>query len=56
MGRPARCSRQLALALCLPGMLAAGVASATNYTLWIHGRTGGGAIGNYNDFTYFGPK
>jgi len=52
MGRPAR----LALALCLPGMLAAGLASATNYTLWIHGRNGGGAIGNYNDFAYFGPS
>jgi len=37
-------------------MFAAGLASATNYTLWIHGRTGGGAIGNYNDFTYFGPN
>lgn len=52
MGRPAR----IAVALCLPGMLAAGLASATNYTLWIHGRTGGGAIGNYNDFAYFGPN
>ena len=52
MGRPAR----IAVALCLPGLLAAGLASATNYTLWIHGRTGGGAIGNYNDFTYFGPN
>lgn len=52
MGRPAR----IAVALCLPGMLAAGPASATNYTLWIHGRTGGGAIGNYNDFAYFGPN
>ncbi|QNA91001.1 hypothetical protein G4G28_07590 [Massilia sp. Dwa41.01b] len=36
-------------------MLAAGLADATNYTLWIHGRNGGGAIGNYNDFAYFGP-
>ncbi|MFC5480610.1 hypothetical protein [Massilia suwonensis] len=55
MGRPAR----LALSLCLPGLLfagTAGVAGATNYTLWIHGRTGGGAIGNYNDFAYFGPN
>ncbi|WP_229507933.1 hypothetical protein [Massilia sp. Dwa41.01b] len=51
MGRPAR----IALVLCLPGMLAAGLADATNYTLWIHGRNGGGAIGNYNDFAYFGP-
>jgi hypothetical protein len=52
MGRSAR----LAALLCLPGLLAAGVASATNYSLWINGRTGGGAIGNYNDFTYFGPN
>ncbi len=52
MGRPAR----IAVALCLPGLFAAGLACATNYTLWIHGRTGGGAIGNYNDFTYFGPN
>ena len=53
MGRSAR----LAVSLCLPGLLFAGttgVASATNYTLWIHGRTGGGVIGNYNDFAYFG--
>ena len=46
----------LPLLLCLPGLLAAGVAGATNYSLWINGRTGGGAIGNYNDFTYFGPN
>ena len=51
-----RRSARLALSLCLPGMLAAGVAGATNYSLWINGRTGGGAIGNYNDFTYFGPN
>ena len=53
MGRSAR----FAVSLCLPGLLAAGMASATNYTLWIHGRTsGGGAIGNYDDFAYFGPN
>ncbi len=33
----------------------ASVAVATNYSLWINGRTGGGQIGNYNDFTYWGP-
>jgi hypothetical protein len=55
MGRSARLAR-LPYLLCLPGLLAAGVASATNYSLWINGRTtGGGATGNYNDFTYFGP-
>ncbi|HEU4845596.1 MAG TPA: hypothetical protein VFT05_15120 [Burkholderiaceae bacterium] len=30
-------------------------ASATNYTLWINGRTGGGVVGNYASFTYWGP-
>jgi hypothetical protein len=39
--------------LCL--LTLAGVASATNYTLWINGRTGGGQIGNYADFSYWGP-
>jgi hypothetical protein len=42
---------------CLGIMLGlAGVASAANYSLWINGRTGGGAIGNYADFTYWGPS
>ena len=40
-------------ALCL--LLISGITSAANYTLWINGRTGGGQIGNYNDFTYWGP-
>ena len=31
------------------------LASATNYTLWVNGRTGGGTVGNYNSFTYWGP-
>jgi hypothetical protein len=52
MGR----SACLAVSLCLPGLLAAGVAGATNYSLWINGRTGGGVIGNYNDFAYFGAN
>lgn len=30
-------------------------ASADNYSLWINGRTGGGVVGNYNSFTYWGP-
>jgi hypothetical protein len=55
MGRSARFARFPYL-LCLPGLLAAGVAGATNYSLWVNGRTGGGAIGNYNDFRYFGPN
>src|SRR5512133_3249833 len=31
-------------------------AFATNYSLWIHGRGGGGTIGNYSDFGGFGPN
>ncbi|MBL9103094.1 MAG: hypothetical protein JNL82_19265 [Myxococcales bacterium] len=30
-------------------------AGATNYTLWIKGRGPAGAVGNYDDFTYWGP-
>jgi len=41
------------VALCL--LVSSGLASATNYTLWINGRTGGGVIGNYDSFTYWGP-
>jgi hypothetical protein len=40
------------VALCL--LTATGLASATNYTLWINGRTGGGVIGNYDSFNYWG--
>jgi hypothetical protein len=40
------------VALCL--LAVTGLASATNYTLWINGRTGGGIVGNYNSFTYWG--
>jgi len=42
----------LAIAALL-GCIAGGV-YATNYTLWIHGRNGGGAIGNHLDFSYWG--
>jgi len=31
-------------------------ATATNYSLWINGRTGGGQAGNYADFAYWGPS
>ncbi|WP_199873133.1 hypothetical protein [Ideonella sp. A 288] len=31
------------------------VAHATNYSLWINGRTGGGQVGNHADFRYWGP-
>ncbi|UUZ55556.1 hypothetical protein LP419_07975 [Massilia sp. H-1] len=30
-------------------------AIAANYTLWINGRTGGGVVGDYASFTYWGP-
>jgi len=29
---------------------------ATNYSLWVNGRTGGGQLGNYADFSYWGPS
>lgn len=29
---------------------------ATNHSLWINGRNGGGVEGNYADFTYWGPS
>jgi hypothetical protein len=47
---------RLALTLCLLVVsgLTPGLASATNYTLWINGRTGGGTIGNYDSWTYWG--
>ena len=41
------------IVLCL--LAFAGLASATNYTLWINGRKGGGGVGNYADFAYWGP-
>jgi hypothetical protein len=44
---------RLLVALCL--LAATAWASATNYTLWINGRKGGGTIGDYNSFTYWGP-
>jgi hypothetical protein len=47
--------------LCLAGIGAVLVglttaALATNYSLWINGRTGGGILGNYADFSYWGPS
>jgi hypothetical protein len=45
------------VSLCLFGLLmGASLAGAANYSLWIHGRNGGGIIGNYDSFTYFGPS
>jgi hypothetical protein len=43
---------RLLSALCL--LAFTGLASATNYTLWINGRTGGGIVGNYDSWTYWG--
>jgi hypothetical protein len=49
-------SSRLIATLCLPGLLAAAaLAGATNYTLWINGRNGNGVVGNYDDFSYWGP-
>jgi hypothetical protein len=42
--------------MALGAALLAGAAFATNYSLWINGRTGGGVAGNYADFTYWGPS
>jgi len=46
----------LASSLAVAGLLWAAPASATNYTLWIHGRGGAAsAAGNYANFGYWGP-
>lgn len=47
---------KLLLALFIVGQAA--TASATNYTLWIHGRASAGSTkpGNYADFAYWGPS
>lgn len=47
-------SRVLVPCLSLLSLLPC-TASATNYTLWINGRGGGGVVGNYNSFNYWGP-
>ncbi len=36
-------------------VLAVLASHATNFSLWINGRTGGGQLGNYADFSYWGP-
>ena len=41
-------------AVALLACVAGGV-YATNYSLWINGRTGGGQGGNHADFSYWGP-
>ena len=47
---------RLLITLSLVSMSAiSGVASAANYTLWVNGRGGGGTVGNYSSFSYWGP-
>jgi len=49
-------SRFLALSVMSLLMLISASAQATNYTLWIHGRTASTTQpGNYADFSYWGP-
>ncbi len=47
--------KRVVCSLALGLMALATGAMATNYSLWVNGRTGGGTIGNYADFTYWGP-
>ncbi len=47
--------RRIALGAAAVGLGLAALAHATNYTLWVNGRTGGGQLGNYADFSYWGP-
>lgn len=50
--------RRAALAVAIVATGGAGIAAlahATNYSLWINGRTGGGQLGNHADFSYWGP-
>ncbi|MCU6433698.1 hypothetical protein LPB67_07890 [Undibacterium sp. Jales W-56] len=52
----AKLCRLFAAVLFLALSAMSSIASATNYTLWINGRTGGGVVGDYNSFTYWGPS
>jgi hypothetical protein len=45
----------VAAVLAAAALWAVMAAQATNYSLWINGRTGGGQVGNHADFTYWGP-
>ncbi|APR85279.1 Hypothetical protein A7982_10628 [Minicystis rosea] len=53
---PRACSSVLATLTAAAGLLVASSASATNYTLWIHGRNTSQSTkpGNYADFSYWG--
>jgi len=48
--------RSVLMGAALAAVFGAMTAYATNYSLWINGRTGGGQLGNYADFTYWGPS
>ena len=51
-------NKMMRLVVVLSLFLTSAIASqagATNYSLWINGRGSGGAVGNYNDFSYWGP-
>lgn len=50
-----RHSAPLSLAIGLSLLCMAGVVDATNYSLWINGRSNSGQPGNHADFTYWGP-
>lgn len=47
--------KMMRLMVVLGLLLASAAAGATDYTLWINGRGSGGAVGNYDDFSYWGP-
>ncbi len=49
-------SLRIVVSICLLCLTAvSSLASAANYTLWVNGRGGGGVVGNYASFTYWGP-
>ena len=47
--------RKCVMGVAAVALGAAALAHATNYSLWINGRTGGGQLGNHADFSYWGP-
>ena len=48
-------NKMMQLIVALAMLLAVAPVGATDYTLWINGRGAGGAVGNYDDFSYWGP-
>jgi hypothetical protein len=47
---------RMLMSVCLVSLTAvSSLASAANYTLWVNGRGGGGVVGNYGSFSYWGP-